>query len=231
MNKAIQETRKRISILDDIREFIEVNDIKIDSSRVGGSMSFAKNFAIKPPSDIDLDIFISFSGIKNVKPLLSFLNADAEFLKDNDWSEVDLISTDGRYNGVDINIWIFDSEKFYEIAELKREYISYYTLHKPTEVKTHNIFGGGTCKLDREVKQYKDGYLSKRFILYKGELISENYVLNNMFFVSPIFGKEYSDLIVDKMWIALKNMYPDATSDQVSEFLIENVKDRFSPEY
>ena len=67
--------------------------------------------------------------------------------------------------------------------------------------------------------------------MYDGKLLSENHILNNMFFVFPIFGADYSNKAVNEMWDAFLGKYPNVTAEQIYSFIIEKVTSRFSPDF
>lgn len=231
MSDPVGETNRRMKILDELTGFVLTNKLDMECMRYGGSMTFAQYFAISETSDIDLDIFISFSRITDVTPLLKFINAERLFVDSEDWSNLDLISSNGDYHGVDINLWLCNVDTFEAISRLENDYINYFSMHEPSSQKEYNVFGGGKCTLDKKVSGLRDGFVSHRQMLHEGLLLSENFVLNNMFFASPLVGAEYSRVIVDNMWDAFFAIYPRATKAQIMDFLLDNVKERFSPEF
>ena len=194
-------------------------------------MAFAQHHAIRPESDIDLDIFVSFDELPAINPFLQFLHGDMLFEHIEPWQNFDLIAVDCSYDDVAINLWVINTKTFAEIARFEKDHLRFWSSKRPSDNKEYKVFGGGSCTLDRHVEPCSAGYASDRPTLHKGNVISENYVLNNMFFVYPIFGAEYSDKVVDTMWQAFLKKYPDASEAQLRQFIIDKVTGRFSPEF
>jgi len=225
------QTKRRFAILEEISRFISKKHLPVKSSRVGGSLAFARNFAITKQSDIDLDVFVPFKKVHNINPLLELLHAERVFAEDEDWGNFDQLASYGEYKGVEIYIWIFNADTFEKIACFEKDYLRYFSLYKPSKSKKYSVFGGGRCEIDKKVEKYLDGYSSRRYILHNDDLISENYILNNLFFVFPIYGKSYSDRMVNIMWDAFLTRYPNATEKQILDFIPKKVRERFSPEF
>jgi hypothetical protein len=214
----IEETRKRLDILTRIARYLEDKQGPIVAARVCGSMSFAQNHAIRPDSDIDLDIFLPFHRMALLNPFLQFVHSKLLFQDDEQWEDLDLIAIDGSYQGVVINIWALNTANAIDIAMLKKNSMHAYSLDRPSEVKSYKTLDGRAYELKKHIQPFRRGYLSDRPILCEGQLLNENYILNNLFFAFPIFGCEYSEKIVNLLWQALLTKYPTVTHEQMYGF-------------
>jgi len=229
------EYKLREEIINFIVDFIQTHKLPVTCLRVAGSMSYALQKDISASSDIDLDIFLDFSDLDQLNSLFKLLNCEDDFTHDiSDFKSFGIISNYGNYKGVEINIWLINLDKVTEINTFKNNlYIKYYSTNKSEDqLKYYKVFKSeGTVKLNREYQEFRSGFSSKRYLVCNSELLSENYIINNLFIAYSVINPSYGEKVKKQMWQSFMTKYPDTNLQDIIDYMPEKVQKRLSDKF
>jgi len=164
---AVQETKKRFTIIKEFKKFVKNIPIGI---MVGGSLGYGPNLAIKRTSDIDLSVIINKSDINKIlkTPYLKSKipeQAVDKFKK----GKINMIWFIITINHIDLNIFLYEKNSYEEFCTLKRSLLIFTNDIIIPKTFDRTKFDGKIIEVPSNAKTFLDGQIYEKPNFYKNK--------------------------------------------------------------
>lgn len=161
-----QPTEKRLEIA---RELVsEISDCTV-GIMMGGSMGFGQNFSVREDSDIDLVVVCDISRVEELVAKPFFKGAiSPEIIDLFKTKDINLFWNTKVIDGVEVNAFVYESTAYKDFCLLKSD-LNIFIKTKPADTQSAYGFDGEKVTFDRNVREFKDGFLFTKPALANGK--------------------------------------------------------------
>lgn len=153
------ETLKRLEIAKNIRLEIFEHCAAII---LAGSMGFGQNYSVNSDSDIDMVVVCDKNQFKSLRKIKGFLdNVDNYALQNFDKKIIDFFWVSKLIDEIEVNIFIYDKDAYVDFCLLKKDLIGFNN-KKPNDFQYGFDFKGNNLRIDRNVREFKNGFLYEK---------------------------------------------------------------------
>jgi hypothetical protein len=160
-------TQLRLDIMADLK--VELSDC-LTGIMMGGSMGFGQNFSVHDESDIDLVLVCDIDQVDALLQKPFFTDSiSAEMVQLFKSSVVNLFWHTKVINGIEVNAFVYETNAYRNFCTLKSDLNIFIKSKRPADTQTQYGFDGQPIVIERNVREYEDGYLFTKPALAQGK--------------------------------------------------------------